>query len=77
MSDVAREAGVALGTVSKVINGQPVGESYRLRVEAAVKKAGLQDQQQRPLAKDRPDPHDRLHRAQHHHALFRAADASY
>ena len=24
MSDVAREAGVALGTVSKVINGQPV-----------------------------------------------------
>ena len=38
MSDVAREAGVALGTVSKVINGQPVGESYRLKVEAAVKK---------------------------------------
>ena len=38
MSDVAREAGVALGTVSKVINGQSVGESYRLRVEAAVKK---------------------------------------
>ena len=30
MSDVAREAGVALGTVSKVINGLPVGESYRL-----------------------------------------------
>ena len=38
MSDVAREAGVALGTVSRVINGRPVGESYRLRVEAAVKK---------------------------------------
>lgn len=38
MSDVAREAGVALGTVSKVINGLPVGESYRLKVEAAVKK---------------------------------------
>ena len=38
MSDVAREAGVALGTVSKVINGQPVGGQYRLRVEAAVKK---------------------------------------
>ena len=33
MSDVAREAGVALGTVSKVINGIPVGESYRLKVE--------------------------------------------
>ena len=42
MSDVAREAGVALGTVSKVINGQPVGESYRLRVEAAVKKLDYQ-----------------------------------
>ena len=38
MSDVAREAGVALGTVSKVINGLPVGESYRRKVEAAVEK---------------------------------------
>ena len=38
MKDVAREAGVALGTVSKVINGIPVGESYRLRVEEAVAK---------------------------------------
>lgn len=38
MKDVALEAGVALGTVSKVINGLPVGESYRLRVEAAIKK---------------------------------------
>ena len=35
MKDVAREAGVALGTVSKVVNGIPVGEEYRLRVEAA------------------------------------------
>ena len=38
MKDVALEAGVALGTVSKVINGLPVGESYRLRVEAAIQK---------------------------------------
>ena len=38
MKDVAREAGVALGTVSKVVNGLPVGEEYRLRVEAAIKK---------------------------------------
>ena len=38
MKDVAREAGVALGTVSKVINGIPVGESYRIRVEEAVAK---------------------------------------
>lgn len=40
MKDVAREAGVALGTVSKVINGIPVGENYRLRVEDAIKKLG-------------------------------------
>ena len=39
---MAREAGVALGTVSKVINGQPVGETYRLKVEAAVKKLNYQ-----------------------------------
>lgn len=38
MKDVAREAGVALGTVSKVVNGIPVGEEYRVRVEEAIKK---------------------------------------
>lgn len=38
MKDVALEAGVALGTVSKVINGLPVGESYRVRVEDAIQK---------------------------------------
>ena len=38
MKDVAREAGVALGTVSKVVNGIPVGESYRLKVEQAIQK---------------------------------------
>lgn len=40
MKDVAREAGVALGTVSKVFNGIPVGRSYRERVEAAAEKLG-------------------------------------
>lgn len=38
MKDVAKEAGVALGTVSKVINGLPVGEVYRSKVNAAIKK---------------------------------------
>lgn len=38
MKDVALEAGVALGTVSKVINGLPVGDSYRIRVEKAIQK---------------------------------------
>ncbi len=40
MKDVARMAGVSLGTVSKVINGIPVGEDYRTRVEAAAKSLG-------------------------------------
>ncbi len=40
MKDVAREAGVALGTVSKVINNIHVGESYRQRVEDAIEKLG-------------------------------------
>ena len=39
IKDVAREAGVALGTVSKVINGIPVGESYRIRVEEAIESS--------------------------------------
>lgn len=38
MKDVALEAGVALGTVSKVVNGIPVGKSYQKRVEAAIEK---------------------------------------
>lgn len=42
MKDVALEAGVALGTVSKVINGLPVGESYRIRVEEAIQKLNYQ-----------------------------------
>lgn len=42
MKDVAREAGVALGTVSKVVNGLPVGYSYRKRVEDAIKKLNYQ-----------------------------------
>lgn len=42
MKDVAKEAGVALGTVSKVFNGIPVGESYRLKVEEAARKLGYQ-----------------------------------
>ena len=40
MKDVAREAGVALGTVSRVINGMPVGKSYQARVEKAIDKLG-------------------------------------
>jgi len=42
MKDVAREADVALGTVSKVINGIPVGLSYKRRVDAAIEKLGYQ-----------------------------------
>lgn len=42
MKDVAREAGVALGTVSKVVNGLSVGESYKIRVEEAIRKLNYQ-----------------------------------
>lgn len=37
MKDVAKEAGVALGTVSKVINGIPVSDKNRIKVEEAIK----------------------------------------
>ena len=40
MVDVAREAGVALGTVSRVINGQKVGAEFRDKVEDAVRRLG-------------------------------------
>ena len=40
MADVAREAGVALGTVSKVVNGLSVGEAYKEKVEKAIERLG-------------------------------------
>ena len=40
MADVAREAGVALGTVSRVVNGEQVGEEYKSKVEAAIERLG-------------------------------------
>ncbi|MBQ7184454.1 MAG: LacI family DNA-binding transcriptional regulator [Clostridia bacterium] len=42
MTDVAREAGVALGTVSRVVNNQPVGAEFREKVEAAIERLGYQ-----------------------------------
>lgn len=42
MKDVAQEAGVALGTVSRVFNGIAVGESYRRKVMEAAEKLGYQ-----------------------------------
>lgn len=42
MKDVAKEAGVALGTVSKVINGLPVSEPYKSKVESAIEKLHYQ-----------------------------------
>lgn len=38
MKDAASEAGVSLGTVSKVVNGLPVGEPYKTNVEKAIQK---------------------------------------
>lgn len=40
MKDVAAEAGVSLGTVSKVFNRLPVGEPYRQKVLVAADKLG-------------------------------------
>ena len=40
MADVAQEAGVALGTVSRVVNGQQVGAEFREKVETAIQRLG-------------------------------------
>lgn len=42
MKDVALEAGVALGTVSKVFNNKSVGEEYRQKVLDAAERLGYQ-----------------------------------
>ncbi len=40
MKDVAQEAGVSLGTVSKVFNGIPVGKMYQQQVQEAAARLG-------------------------------------
>ena len=40
IKDVARESGLSLATVSKVINGLPVGKKSRRKVEEAIEKLG-------------------------------------
>jgi len=56
MKDVAKEAGVALGTVSKVINNIPVGEEYKIKVERAIKKLGYEvDVYARGMKKQKTD----------------------
>lgn len=42
IKDVANDAGVAVGTVSKVLNGQYVSEKNKKKVEASIKKLGYQ-----------------------------------
>ena len=42
MLDVAKHAGVALGTVSKVVNKQPVRSPYKEKVEEAIRELGYQ-----------------------------------
>lgn len=42
MADVAREAGVALGTVSRVVNGLQVGDEFKTKVEEAIQRLGYQ-----------------------------------
>ena len=42
MKDVARAAGVSLGTVSRVFNGFTVGVDYRIRVEKAAQALGYE-----------------------------------
>ena len=67
MADVAREAGVALGTVSRVVNGQQVGEEFRIKVEEAIRKIGYQ------YNSSGQHQHHCVHHSQYHQPLFRAA----
>ena len=41
IKDVAKDAGVSLGTVSKIINGIPVGDEYKQRVEESIARLGV------------------------------------
>ena len=40
VKEVAKHAGVSVGTVSKVINGIPVGTEYQQKVEQSIEELG-------------------------------------
>ena len=55
IKDVARDAGVSVGTVSNVLNGGRVSEARRKLVEASIEKLGYQvNTQQRECGCRRP-----------------------
>ena len=56
IKDVAREAGVSLGTVSKVINNKYVKELTKIKVDEAIKKLNYEpDIYARGLRKNKTD----------------------
>ena len=76
MKDVAREADVALGTVSKVVNGLPVGIKYKRKVEQAIASLGyevntyargLKTQRTKTIALIIPDTRNPFYAAFTHH----------
>lgn len=86
MKDVAKEAGVALGTVSKVINHIPVGEDYKKRVERAIKvlnyevnayARGLKMQHTKTLTLIVPDTRNPFYAAFTHHIESAAYNNGY
>ena len=59
--DVANEAGVAIGTVSRYLNGLPVRRGNRDQIETGDQRPRLSPQCARRRDEDRSHQHRRLH----------------
>ena len=72
MKDVSIAAQVSLGTVSKVINGIPVGEAYRRKVVEAIDRLGYQVNNYA----DESDVFRRVSGSKYRFSIFRCAGES-
>ena len=77
MKDVASEAGVSLGTVSKVVNGLPVGEPYKTNVEKAIRKLDYRVNSYARGPEGKPDRHHRAAGSQSVGSVLFRAGPSY
>ena len=75
LKDVAKETGLTVSTVSRVLNNRGyISEETRKKVYEAMKRAQLPPERSSAFAFQTDDEHDRCDRAAHQTSVFCGAD---